>query len=147
MSAYDTHPGNSILHLLSELKEDFTDLVRQEIALAKKELIAKTAGLGRAGAFFALAGVVGVFCAFFLLIFLNNLLQAGLTRLGLNADASAWCAPLILGVALAIGGIVLALTALKSLRRASPVPSSDWRAVKSLREDKRQIKAALKDQK
>ena len=84
MPRFDTHPQDSVFHLLKELKDDFTDLVRQEIALAKRDIAAKAKGLGTSALFFAVAAVIAVFSAFYLCLCFNNLVQTGLAGLGLS---------------------------------------------------------------
>lgn len=130
MSAVDTHPEESVFRLLKAVKEDLTDLIKQEIALAKREFTAKAKGVGRSAALFAGAAGIIVYAVFFLCLFLNNLIQTGLAGLGLTAAKSAWLAPLSVGLLLAIGGALLALSALKSLRRANPVSAESLRTLR-----------------
>lgn len=134
MPLFDTHPRESVFHLLGELKADLTELFRQEVALAKRDVSAKVKGLGASAAFFAAAAVISVFAAFFICLFLNNLIQTGLAGLGLSMATSAWSAPLLLGMLLAIGGALSALKALKALRHANPASPESWRARQSVKE-------------
>jgi hypothetical protein len=133
MAFIDTHPDESVFHLLRELKDDLTDLIRKEIALAKSEVSAKIKEVGKSAVFLGIAAVAGIFAVFYLCLFLDHLLFAGLSAVGMPTLIAAWCAPLILGVMLAVGGLVLALSGLKMLRKADPAHPKSWRTVRSLR--------------
>jgi hypothetical protein len=132
MAYLDTHPENSVFHLLRELKDDFADLIRKEIALAKREAAAKAKDLGKSAALFGIAAAIALFAVFYLCLSLDRLLAAGLTALGLSAMTGAWIAPLLLGALLGIGALLMILSGLRSLRHADPKPAS-WRTVRSLR--------------
>ena len=132
MAFIDTHPENSLFHLLRELKDDLSDLIHKEIALAKREASAKAKEIGKSAALFGTAIAIALFSVFYLCLFLDHLLLAGLAGLGLSAMLSAWLAPLLLGALLGIAALVSLLSGLRSLRRADPKPAS-WRAVRSLR--------------
>lgn len=131
MAFTDTHP-DSLFHLLRELKDDFADLIRKEIALAKREAAAKARDLGKSAALFGVAVAIALFAVFYLCLFLDHLLAAGIVALGMSTLMAAWIAPLILGLLLGIGGLVFLLSGLRSLKHANPNPGS-WRTVKSLR--------------
>jgi len=134
MPVFETRPQESVFQLLRELKDDLTELIRQEVALAKRDIAAKVNGLGVSAAFFGGTAVFTVFAAFFICLFLNNLIQTGLAGLGLSAPISLWLAPLLLGMLLAVGGALSALKALKVLRRANPVSAESWRSLQSIKE-------------
>jgi hypothetical protein len=146
MAYIDTHPENSLFHLLRELKDDLADLIRKEIALAKREAAAKAKEIGKSAILFGAAIGIALFSVFYLCLFLNHLLMAGLAGLGLSVLMSAWLAPLLLGALLGIGALVMLLSGLRSLRHADPKPAS-WRTVRSLRalrSDERRAHAAGK---
>jgi len=89
---------------------------------------------------------IALFAVFYLCLFLDHLLMAGLAALGLSAMMAAWLAPLILGALLGIGALVTVLSGLRSLRHADPKPAS-WRTVqslKALRTDERRAQPAGK---
>ena len=132
MAFIDTHSDPSLFHLLREMKDDLSDLIRKEIALAKREAAAKAKDLGKSAALFGAAIGIALFAVFYLCLFLDHLLVAGLSALGLSSLMAAWIAPLILGALLAIGALVLLLGGMRSLKHADPKPGS-WRTVRSLR--------------
>lgn len=131
MAFMDTHPDTSVIHLLREMKDDLADLIRKEIALAKREAAAKARDLGKSAALFGAAIGIALFAVFYLCLFLDHLLAEGLIALGLSALMAAWIAPLILGALLGIGALVLLLGGLRSLKHADPKPAS-WRTVRSV---------------
>lgn len=114
----------STSELLSQFSQQTTDLMRQELELAKAELRekGKAAGIG-VGAFGG-AGVVALYAV-------GALTAAAI--LGLAIVLDAWLAALIVGVGyLAIAGI-LALTGKKKVEQATPpVPEQ---AIESSKED------------
>src|SRR4051812_37992525 len=145
MAFTDTHP-DSLFHLLRELKDDLADLIRKEIALAKREAAAKAKEIGKSAALFGAAIAIALFSVFYFCLFLDHLLLAGLAALGLSMPMSAWLAPLFLGALLGMGAFLIVLSGLRSLRHADPNPAS-WRTVRSLRAlrtDSRRARAAGK---
>src|SRR5690606_14759373 len=137
MAVIDTHSDPSLVQIIKDLRDDTTTLFRQEVALVKKEMAAKAATYGKNVGFLAVAAVVAVYAVFFTLLFLNNLLQTGLSAAGLSESVSLWLAPLVLGMVLGIGALFLALKALRSLGREKPIPE---KTMESIREDKDWIK-------
>lgn len=140
MATIDTHP-DSVLQIIKDLRDDTTALFRQEVALAKRELGAKASTYGRNAAFLGVSAFVGMYALFFIFLFLNNLMQTGLTAVGFSPAVASWFAPLILGMLLGIGALVLALKALKAIRKEKPMPQ---RTLDSIREDKDWIKGKVK---
>lgn len=130
MAFMDTHTDTSVFHLLREMKDDITDLIRKEIALAKREAVSKARDIGKSAALFGAAVAIALFAVFYLCLFLDHLLSLGLMALGLSTPMAAWISPLILGALLAIGALVLLLGGLRSLKHADPKPGS-WKTVRS----------------
>ncbi len=132
----DTRPArttaaehHSVGELVGQATEQMSVLVRQELALAKKELAEKGRRAGRGGGLLGAAGAVGY-------IGLVGLSAAGVAALTLVL--SVWQSALIItGVLFAIAGI-LALTGRAQLRRATP-PTPAW-VIGSLKADVEEIK-------
>ncbi|MDB5102831.1 MAG: hypothetical protein JWP91_520 [Fibrobacteres bacterium] len=142
MATIDTHPDNSsVLRIIKDLRDDTTALFRQEVALAKREIAGKAASFGKNTAMIAVGALIGLYAVFFLFLCLNNLIQAGLHKTGFSPAVSSWFAPLILGMILGVGALVLALKSLKAMRKEKAVPQ---RTLDSIREDKDWIKGKLK---
>jgi hypothetical protein len=141
MTTVDTHPDSSFIKIIKDLRDDATALFRQEVALAKREIAGKAAIYGKNSVFLVLGAVIGIFALFFICLFLNNLLHVGLTAMGISDPVASWLAPLILGMLLGIGGLLLSLKALKTMRREKPVPQ---KTLDSFREDKDWIRGKMK---
>ncbi len=120
--------------LLKQLSDQTTTLVRQEIELAKLEVLdkGKKAGLG-AGMF----GGAAVFGAYALGVFIACAILA------LSSAVAAWLAALIVGVVLAAVAGVLALRGRAKVQQATPpVPQE---AVDSTKEDVRWVKSKAQE--
>jgi hypothetical protein len=141
MATIDTHPDPSIVKIIKDLRDDVTALFRQEVALAKREMSGKAVTYGRNAVFLGLGALVGVYAVLFFCLFLNNLLRAGLTALGFPDPIAVWFAPLILGMLLGIGALLLSLKALKAMRKEKPLPQ---RTLDTIRDDADWVKGKLK---
>jgi len=113
----------SIGELIGDLTRETTQLVRQEINLAKTEMTVKAAKVGKDIGLIAAGGVL----AFLGSIALVAFLILALVRLGLGP----WVAALLVGVVLAGIGGALAMSGLKKLREVDPVPHQAVEALKS----------------
>jgi hypothetical protein len=141
MSTIDIHPEESLLRIVKDLRDDAVTLFRQEAALAKREVAGRISALAKHFAWAAIGGLLGLYAVFFLLLGLNNLLQTGLQAAGMGDAVSAWLAPLLLGMIVAIGGLLTVLSGLRSMRKDASVPSA---TVDSLRENRDWIKEKRK---
>jgi hypothetical protein len=118
----------SVGDLFSELANESSTLIRQEIALAQVEMTAKLTKAGKNAAFVAAGGVVG-FAAFLALL-------AAIIA-GLSLFMSVWLSALI--VALVVGAVALYMvtSALAELKRSNLAPNE---TVTTLKEDARWLK-------
>ena len=118
--------------LISELAQDTTTLVQQEVALAKAEISEKTSRVGRSistlaiGALVLLAG----------LLVLIDFAIYGLAEL-LPADLSPWLGALIVGVILAVIGYIILQSGRKKIESTTVIPE---RTAASLQRDKAMVK-------
>lgn len=123
--------------LVRRLSEDVSTLVRQEVDLAKAELSEKGRKAGRGAGMFGGAGLFGVFA----FAALTTALIAGLSE-----AMDTWVAALIVAVAYAGVGTVLALTGKQQVEEAGP-PQPE-QTVETIKEDvqwaKSQAKSARK---
>lgn len=130
----------NLISAFKALRDDAVTLVRQEAALAKREMLGKAASLGRNAAFLGLGGVVGLFGLFFVLLSLNNLLFAGLARAGFSSGVAYWLAPALTGVIILAIAMALVLLSLRGMRRSASMPE---RTLETLREDRQWLKGRL----
>ena len=118
----------SLGELFSELAQETSTLVRQEVALAKTEVTHKASRAGRhigvlaAGGAVAYAGLLAIVGAIIAL---------------LNAVMPLWVAALLVGIVVAIVGYVLVRRGLDALKREDFAPRE---TIETLKEDKRWAK-------
>jgi len=113
----------SIGELIGDLTRETTQLVRQEINLAKTEMTVKAAKVGKDIGLIAAGGVLAFAGALTLVAFL----VLALIRLGL----APWLSALLVGAVLAGIGGALAMSGLSKLRQVDPVPHQAVEALKS----------------
>ncbi|MTD17209.1 phage holin family protein [Nakamurella sp. YIM 132087] len=120
--------------LISEITEDLSTLVRQEIELAKAEAKESAAKAGKGAGMFGGAGVAG----YFVLLFLSIALWWGLG----NVTGGAWSALIVAAVwaAIAITLVLLGrgeFASIRGLRRTTETVQKIPNAVKGHEEDNR----------
>jgi cytochrome c biogenesis protein ResB len=135
--AQGTDGSVSLADLVRELRNEFTLLVRQEVALAKTEATEKVSRFARNGVFLAAGGMVAYAGLIILLLGASAGLYVGLVAAGLSHATSGWLAPLIVGATVALVGLVLIQKAISTMRNESVLPE---RTVHTLQEDKDWVK-------
>lgn len=130
--AAPTDTRESLVDIIRHLKDDGISLFRKEVALAKREMTDKVSYLGKNSAYLAVAALVAGFAAFFLLLACNNLLEAGLARI-FSAGTAGWLAPFLVGMLIGISALLLALKAMRTIRKGRPLPE---RTLETLRTEK-----------
>ena len=128
----DGKEARSIGELFSKLANDTTNLVRQEIRLAKVELGQKAAEAGKHVGLVAVGG--GVAYTGFMAIVAALILLLG-------EHIALWLAALIIGIATLALGILLARQQLGQLKQLDPTPKA---TVETLREDKEWAKEQMR---
>jgi uncharacterized integral membrane protein len=102
---------HSVGELVGQATEQLSQLVRQEVALAKEELAAKGRRVGRGGGLLGAAGAVAYVGLFAL---------AGTATAALSLALPVWAAALIVTAVLFVIAGVLAMTGRAQLRQAAP---------------------------
>ncbi|WP_399101673.1 phage holin family protein [Streptomyces sp. 11x1] len=105
------HDHHSVGELVGQATEQLSQLVRQEVALAKEELAEKGRRAGRGGGLLGAAGAVAY-------VGFMTLAAAGVAALSLVLDV--WAAALIVMAVLFVIAGVLAAMGRAQLRRATP---------------------------
>lgn len=118
-----------ITALLSDLATESASLVRKEVELAKAELAEKAGQAGR-GVFSIAVGLA------IILLGLIFIIQAAVYALDLILPA--WAAALIVGVAIAVIGLLLLRSGFSAL---SPSNLQPRRTVETIKDDARWVKA------
>jgi fatty acid desaturase len=118
----------SIGELFSELANETSTLIRQEVALAQTEMTAKLTTAGKNAAFVAAGGAVG-FAAFL------TLLAAVVA--GLSYFMPIWLSALIVAVVVGAVAFYLISSSLAALKGANLAPNE---TVSTLKEDARWLK-------
>jgi flagellar motor component MotA len=124
---------NSLPHLIKELRDETTTLMRQEVSLAKAELKENASHLTSHALQIAVGGFVAYAGVIVLLIGIGHLLGALLTRAGLDPDVAAWLAPTLVGLIIALVGWGMLSRAKKALAHDDIMPR---RTIDSLRTNK-----------
>jgi uncharacterized membrane protein YqjE len=114
----------SLSELLSELSDDVSRLLRQEVQLAKVELKQEATKAGKAGALLGAAATLG---------FVALLLVAWAASWGLAAVLPTGLAFLVVSVVVGAVAAGLGLAGKKRARRINPTPET---TIETLKEDK-----------
>ncbi|MBF0392483.1 MAG: phage holin family protein [Alphaproteobacteria bacterium] len=123
MQMPDDRPSSSMKDLFSSLLRDLSDLVRQEIALARAETGEKVRHVSRGAVWLGIGGVLAFAGLLFVLLAIT---------LALSGVMAPWAAALIVGVVAAGIGVML----LKAgQNRLSPRNLTPDRTVRTLRDD------------
>jgi hypothetical protein len=109
--------------LLSDLARQFTLLLRQEMALARAEIVGKFGQLGSASGLVAAGGLIA---------FAGLLYLLAAATLGLGKIVEMWLAALIVGAVVVVLGVAVALIGRARLQASNLAP---LRTVRSLKDD------------
>jgi uncharacterized membrane protein YqjE len=114
--------ARSLGELFTDLSREMSNLVRQEVALARTELTEKAITAGRGAALFIVAGVLAFFAV-------QVLLAAAV--LGLALVLPAWEAALCVGGGLIVLAAIAGLLAWRGVRQVgNPMPQETVRTIK-----------------
>ena len=132
--------SSTIGSLLSELRDESSTLLRQEIALAKAELNEKAARVGKSALDIAAGGALAYAGLIVLLIGISMLLTRALAGLGVSPENAMWLGPVIVGLVVVTVGAILLMKA-KALMSADKL--FPRQTVESLKDDKRWVQDKL----
>jgi membrane protein len=122
-------PSRPIGQLLRELAADSANLVRQEIALARAEVVQNIRDLGRNVGKVAVGGVIATVGALVFVAFL-------VIGLGLLFGGMYWLSSLVVALALLVGGVGVAFLGARRLARSPIAPEE---SLESVRETQRWV--------
>ena len=112
----------SIGELFSDLSQQTSELIRQEMRLAKAELSDKLSDVGKHAAMIAAALVLGLTAAF--------AVAAAITLLLVEVGVEPWLAAAITAAALGLTAYLLAQSAVTALRNKSITPVETIHSIK-----------------
>ncbi|WP_033317888.1 phage holin family protein [Streptomyces yerevanensis] len=114
---------HSVGDLIGQATEQLSELVRQEVRLAKEELAQKGKRAGRGGGLLGAAGAVG---------YVGVMALAGTGVAALSLVLSVWASALIVTAVLFVIAAVLGVTGRAQLRRATPpMPAETLESVRA----------------
>jgi hypothetical protein len=123
----------SIPELIKQLREESTLLLREEVALAKKEIGEKISS-SVLNLSYVVAGVLVAYCAtIFLLLSISSLISMGFRTHGVGVGWSIFLSLLIVGVVVGIISIAIIIKGSEKLKKLSLVPK---KTIETLKEDK-----------
>ena len=121
----------SLGDLFSELAEETSTLVRQEVALAQTELTEKATRIGKNVGFLVVGGAIG---------YAALLAVLAAVVIGLAVFIPAWLAALIVGLGVGAAAYMIISPALESLKKTDLTPRE---TVRSLKEDAQWLKKQM----
>lgn len=130
----------SLGQILRDLREETTQLLRQEVDLAKTEMSEKMSRLGSNLGSVATGGAV-LFAGALVLLAALTLGLIALFSQFMDRDVAMWLAPLLVGGILAAVGYSLVKKALQALKQEGIAPQ---RTTQSLKENKEWLTAKMK---
>lgn len=121
----------SVGELFSELANETTTLIKQEVALAQAELTQKATTVGKNVGYLVAGGAVAYLA-----------LQAIVVAIivGLAYFIPLWLSALIIGIVIGIIAAILISSALKNLKNVNPIPE---KTVETLKEDAKWLKEQI----
>lgn len=126
----DKTPQDSIAQALTEISESVTNLVHDEIELAKTEVVEKVSSLARGGAAIAAGAVFGIFAVIFLL----ETIAWALNDIFVSGAKALWVGFLIVFLILAALAVAAFLFAKSKLKVGAPTPNMAIDEAKKIRE-------------
>jgi hypothetical protein len=129
-----TRDGNTLLGLISGLREDVRDLFHEEVQLAKTEVAEKVSHFGRNSVYLAIGGAVLYLSVIFLLLALGFVASFALEAAGLSTGMSLFLGFLAVAVVAGIVGGILVAKSLKAMKKESLVPQKTIETLKEIKE-------------
>jgi Putative Actinobacterial Holin-X, holin superfamily III len=130
----DNREDRSIVDLLKELRDETTELLRKEIALARVEITDQASKAVRNLAYVAVGGLLLYAGLLVLLVAFAGGIYAGLVAAGLSHYIAGWLAPLIVGAIVSGIGYIILQKGISTLSRESYVPKQTIQSAKETKE-------------
>ncbi|HEU5078890.1 MAG TPA: phage holin family protein [Opitutaceae bacterium] len=121
-SSAPTNSANSIPSLLRDLRNETTTLLQQEVALAKAEMADKISRMLGNAVQLAVGGFVAYAGGIIVLLGIADLVASLLIRAGLEPTTSTWISRALIGLIVAITGVIMLSKAKKLMSADDLVP-------------------------
>jgi hypothetical protein len=128
-----TNEQSSIVYLLKKLRDDTTNLVRDEISLAKTEISEKIANTSRNVGYLAAGALVAYAALMLILQGISFLLRDLFILGGMNEASASLFGFIIVGAVIGVVGALLIVKALNTLKKEPLTPT---KTAETLKEDK-----------
>lgn len=135
-------PSSSIVSLLRDLRDETTTLLKQEVELAKSEMAEKVSKMASNAVQLAVGGFVAYAGGIIVLLGLADLVGTLLIRAGLDGDTATWLSRALIGLIVAITGVVMLSKAKKAMSAENLVPE---KTVASLQDNKQWAEQKLQE--
>jgi hypothetical protein len=124
--------GQRFFSILTNLRQDLTDMLKREMDLLKTELSEKMSCMGKQGVNVAIGGGVALIGVIFLLIGICGLIAFGLIKAGLDPMLAFGLAFLGFGLIMGIVGYLVLNKGIAALKTTSFAPAQTLRTVKEI---------------
>jgi uncharacterized integral membrane protein len=128
---------NTLPSLIRDLRDEFTTLMRQEVALAKAEVKERGKLMAKDTIFIVIGAVLALAGFLFLLLALREALGVALVNAGAQVEVALWLAPLIIAFLVGIIGGALIVKGRTALSQHELTPR---KSLESLREHRHWLK-------
>jgi hypothetical protein len=132
--------GETIAYLLKDLANDMVLLFKQELALARGELVENSQRMARNAKAMAVGAVIALAGGFVLLMALVHGSAVVLAAMGADPEVAVWLGPLLLGIIILGIGVGMLLAAKRRFEKTSLVPK---RTVQTVKDDSNWAKQKL----
>lgn len=135
-------PSSSIVSLLRDLRDETTTLLKQEVELAKSEMAEKVSKMASNAVQLAVGGFVAYAGGIIVLLGLADLVGTLLIRADLDGETATWLSRALIGLIVAITGVVMLSKAKKAMSAENLVPE---KTVASLQDNKQWAEQKLQE--
>lgn len=132
--------GQTLSELLKSLRNDLVVLIRQEIALARSEIVDAARGISKHVVMMAVGGAIALAGVIVLLMGLASGAAVALAAAGLDPNIAVWLGPLLMGAVVVAIGFGILQAARHRLKHTSLMPK---RTVQTIKEDSTWAKEKL----
>jgi hypothetical protein len=120
----------SVVQLVKELRDEMSDLVRQEVILAKTEMSEKVSRVLRNVAYLAVGGAI-LHASFIILLIAGSAgAYVGLVAADMSHFTAGWLGPLLVGLIVVIIGYAFLQKAISTLKNESLIPEETVASLK-----------------